>query len=67
MRNYRPTGSFLADAPWIYPAAKQFSPDKALKETAEKARGSNYDGLRNKFEDDFGVKNFNELSHISSQ
>jgi len=64
LRSYKNLGEFKGDAPWLYPAPKQFSPDKTMQDSVKKVTGGNYDPVRNKFEDEFGVRNYNELSHI---
>ncbi len=64
LRTYKNSSNFKGDAPWLYPAPKQFSPDKTMHDVAERAAGGHYDPMKNQFLDDFGVHNQNELSHI---
>ena len=49
LRGYRNKLPFRAEAPWQYPAAKNFSPEHTLKDIAERGKFSNHGIFRDKF------------------
>ena len=59
LRGYRNKLPFRADAPWQYPASKNFSPENTLKDMNERGKASNYGHFRDKFNE----SNVNAILH----
>lgn len=61
LRGYRNKSPFKADAPWLYPAPKAFSPEHTLKNFVDQAAGSHYTPQKNTFVDKFNESNVNQI------
>ncbi len=57
LRTYKNTSHFKGDAPFLYPAPKQFSPDRTLQDAVQRVAGSNFNPAKNQFLDEFGISN----------
>lgn len=59
LRDRKASSPFKADAPWLFPAPKNFSPEYSLKDMVEKTINSNYNAKKNTFVDKFSESNVN--------
>lgn len=61
LRGYRDKSNspFKADAPWQFPAIKNFSPENTLKDMSERVKASNFAP----FKDKFNVSDVNSMLH----
>ena len=61
LRDGKASSLFKADAPWLFPAPKNFSPEHTLKDMVERTIHSNYNAKKNSFVDKFNESNVNQI------
>ena len=63
LRQYKGENCIKAESSWQYPAVKSFRPEVVLSPQREKARMTNYDGIKDRFNDRYDEKNMNLILH----
>ncbi len=63
LRQHRIKTDYKHDAPWLYPSTKSFTPAVVLNSSVEYVQESNYNAIKNKFQDRFFEANANAILH----